>query len=203
MNKYGMIDALATCPFYHRSIPLKTLPKHFVKKTLIPVGAAILTTLSIRQTLPKSMAIGIGIAIIATTALSANAQINEQLIGIYAQSMQSAANNQNISQVAKLVADDAVISLTREGKGSSTLDKNTYLDLLQKSWTQTKNYRYEINISEVIITGEQARALVVTKENWTDKDGKTQTLITNSRATLSSNGKHAILLRSVSQVTLK
>lgn len=177
--------------------------KKFAKKALIPVTAIGLGILNHQQKLSKGLALGLlGAVVVSTIALPAHAQVSEQLVMAYAQSMQASANSQNISQVAKLVADDAVISLTRQGKGSSTLDKNTYLDLLQKSWTQAKNYRYEINVSEVVIAGEQARALVVTKESWTDKDGKPHTLITNSRATLGSNGKNAVLLRSVSQVSI-
>lgn len=182
---------------------MKTFNFSQLKKTLIPISAAALGAISIRQTLPKSVAVGLfGVAILTSFALPAHAQVSEQMIMAYAQNMQASANSQNISQVAKLVADDAVISLTRQGKGSSTLNKNTYLDLLQKSWTQAKNYRYEIQVSEIVVAGDQARALVVTKESWTDKDGKPHTLTTNSRATLGSNGKSAVLLRSVSQVSL-
>lgn len=182
---------------------IKTMKK-FAKKALIPASLIGLGVLNYQQKLSKSLAISLlGVAVVGTITLPAYAQVNESLIMAYAQSMQASANAQNISQISKLVADDAVISLTREGKGSTTLDKNTYLDLLQKSWTQAKNYRYEIQVSEIIIAGDQARAVITTKESWSDKDGKPHTLTTNARATLGSNGKTAVLLRSVSQVSVK
>lgn len=132
----------------------------------------------------------------------AYAQMNESLVMAYAQSMQAAANAQNISQIARLVSDEAVIALTRQGKGSSTLDKSTYLDLLQKSWTQAQNYHYQMTVSDVVITGDQARAVVITTETWT-KDGQPHKLTTTARATLGSNGRNAILLRSVAQVAVE
>lgn len=154
------------------------------------------------KNLSTSLSVGlVGTAALATVATPAYAQISEQAVSAYAQSMQAAANSQNISQISRLLADDAVISLSRQGKGSSTLSKNDYLDLLQKSWTQSKDYRYEISVSDVVVTGDSARAVIVTRESWT-KDGKAQTITTTSRATLSHNGKNAVLVRAVSQVVV-
>lgn len=174
----------------------------FVKKTLIPASAVGLGVLSHQQKLSKGLAIGLfGVAILGASTLS-YAQVSENSVNAYAQAMQAAANSQNITQIGKLVADDAVISLTRAGKGNTTLDKNSYLDLLQKSWTQSKNYRYEIAISEIVIAGDTARALVITTESWTDKDGNPQKITTNARTTLGHNGKTTVLTRSVAQVSV-
>lgn len=138
---------------------------------------------------------------LVASVVPAHAQMSESLVMAYASAMQSAANSQNISQIARLVSDDAVISLTRQGKGSTTLDKSGYLDLLQKSWTQADNYRYTISVDNIVITGDTARATVVTKETWT-KGGQARTLITTSKATLGVSKNNALLLRSVSQVTV-
>lgn len=138
----------------------------------------------------------IGMQMIATPAYA----ISESAISAYATAMNAAANNQNIAQVSRLIADDAIIAITRNGKTSS-LSKEDYLQLLQKSWAKAGNYRYQINISDVVVSGNQARAQVNTTETWT-QDGKTVTVKTSSKATLSQNGSNAVLLRSVAQVTV-
>lgn len=126
--------------------------------------------------------------------------ISESAVNQYAAAMNGAANNQNIGQVARLIADDAIISITSHGKNSS-LDKNAYLQLLQKSWAKAKNYKYHISISDVVIAGGQARAQVVTTETWTEGT-RTVKVVTSSRATLSQVNGQAVLLRSVAQVTV-
>lgn len=126
--------------------------------------------------------------------------ISESDIAQYATNMSSAANGQNIAQISRLIADDAIISLSRNGKTTS-LDKEGYLQLLQRSWAKASNYRYRIDVTNVVVTGNQARAQVVTTETWT-QDGKPVTIKTASRATLSQVGSNAVLLRSVAQVTV-
>ncbi len=174
------------------------------KKTLLPaialgVGVGII---KYRHKLRHFGAAIVSVGALSGVVTSAYAQVDEQSVMAYAQSMQAAANAQNITQIARLIDDDVAISLTRQGKGSSTLSKNDYLDLLQKSWTQAKNYRYDITVSDIIIAGNQMRAVITTKETWT-KDGKTHSITTNARATFVSNGKHAVLKRSVAQVTVE
>lgn len=144
------------------------------------------------------------LALVAPVAVSsqAYAQMNETLVKSYAQSMQMAANKQNVAQIARLIADDVVISLNRQGRGSATLDKSGYLDLLQKSWSQSQNYRYQTSVDNIVITGDTARVQIVTKEDF-DKDGKHTTLTTSARATLGVDGGSALLLRSVAQVTVE
>lgn len=144
--------------------------------------------------------VAIGVISISMVA-PAYAQMDEPLIQNYVSSLQTAVNNRHIGQVARLLSDDVVVSITREGKGSTTLDKSSYLDMLQKSWTQTNNYRYSATVDNIVITGDQARAQITSRETWT-KDGKPITLVTTSRATFALSGSNAILLRLVSQITV-
>ena len=140
---------------------------------------------------------------IAATSIAVSAQaatMTEGLVKNYASAMKSAANSKNINQVANLVSDDALISLSRKGK-STSLDKAAYLKLLQTGWNQTSNYRYDITIDNVVTTGEQAKATVTTNESWV-KDGQNVSFVTKSRVTLTLSTGNAVLLRAVSQVTI-
>ena len=128
------------------------------------------------------------------------ATMNESLVQNYSAAMKAAANSKNLSQVSRLVSDDALISLSRKGK-STSLDKEAYLRLLQTGLNQTSNYRYEISINNIVITGEQAKANVTTTESWV-KDGQSVSFVTNSRVTLTVATGNAVLLRAVSQVTI-
>lgn len=138
-----------------------------------------------------------GVAVVAT----APAYATQDVVQSYATAMKASANAQNIGQIAKLIDDNAVISITRQGK-TSTLDKNAYLQLLQKAWAGTTNYRYDITISDVLVSGEQTRATVSTVESW-EKDGKKTVVSTTSKATLAKTGSDAILLRAVSQIAIE
>ncbi len=141
--------------------------------------------------------------IAAVSAVSINAQaatMTNSEVQNYAAAMKSAANSKNINQVASLVSDDALISLSRKGK-STSLDKDAYLKLLQKSWDQTANYRYEISVDNIVTTGSQAKANVTTVESWV-KDGTNVSFVTTSRVTLTLSTGNAVLLRAVSQVTI-
>lgn len=149
----------------------------------------------------KSVSISVLAAVASTAAVSAQAaDMTEDLVQNYAAAMKSAANNKDINQVAKLVSDDALISMSRKGK-STSLDKNAYLKLLQNSWNQTSNYRYDISIDNIVTTGTQAKANVSTTESWV-KEGKTVSFVTTSRVTLTVSTGNAVLLRAVSQVTI-
>lgn len=149
----------------------------------------------------KSVSVSGLAAIVSTVAISAQAAtMNEGLVQNYAAAMKSAANSKNINQVAQLVSDDALISLSRKGK-STSLDKSAYLRLLQNSWNQTSNYRYDISIDNIVTTGSQAKANVNTIESWV-KDGKEVSFVTTSRVTLTVSTGNAVLLRAVSQVTI-
>ena len=129
------------------------------------------------------------------------AAIDEAKVQNYAAAMKQAANSKNIAKVDKLVSDDALISLSRRGKTTS-LDKAAYLQLLQSSWNQTTNYHYDISITNIVTSGNQAKADVKTVESWV-KDGQPTTLTTSARATLVSEGNSPMLLRAVAQVTIE
>jgi hypothetical protein len=143
-------------------------------------------------------------AIVATASImSISAQaatMTEALVQNYAAAMKASANSQNINQVARLVSDDALISMSRKGK-STSLDKEAYLKLLQSSWNNTSNYRYDISVDNVVISGGQAKANVTTNESWV-KDGQQVSFVTTSRVTLALSTGNAVLLRAVSQVAI-
>ncbi|WP_296236742.1 hypothetical protein [Psychrobacter sp. UBA5136] len=149
----------------------------------------------------KSASAAALVAAASTMSISAQAAtMSEALVQNYAAAMKSAANGQNINQVARLVSDDALISMSRKGK-STSLDKDAYLKLLQKSWRDTSNYHYDISVNNIVVTGEQAKANVTTNESWI-KDGQKVSFVTTSRVTLTLSTGNAVLLRAVSQVTI-
>ncbi|HAO59976.1 MAG TPA: hypothetical protein DCQ89_06550 [Psychrobacter sp.] len=154
-----------------------------------------------RKSLVGALAPVAMVAAVSFAATSAQAAINEAAVQNYATQMKQAANSKNVSKVSNLVADEALISLSRRGRTTS-LDKAAYLKLLQDSWSKSSNYSYDISISNVVITGEQAKADVKTVETWV-KDGQQRTMSTTSRATLKSDNNNAVLLRAVSQVTIE
>lgn len=149
----------------------------------------------------KGAGVAAVVAIASTVSISAQAAtMTEALVQNYASAMKSSANSRNVSQVARLVSDDALISLSRKGK-STSLDKDAYLKLLQNSWNDTSNYRYDISVDNIVITGEQAKANVTTNESWV-KDGQAVSFVTTSRVTLALSTGNAVLLRAVSQITI-
>jgi len=151
--------------------------------------------------LVKGASITAIVAVASTISISAQAAtMTEALVQNYASAMKSSANNQSINQVARLVSDDALISLSRKGK-STSLDKDAYLRLLQNSWNDTSNYRYDISVDNVVITGDQAKANVITNESWI-KNGQPVSFVTTSRVTLTVSTGNAVLLRAVSQVAI-
>lgn len=144
----------------------------------------------------------VGSVLLGTTVMTAPAYaMSESAVQRFASHLNSAANAQNIGMVSRVIDDNAVISLTRKGS-TITLDKNGYLQLLQKSWAGASDYRYDIHITDIVITGNQARANVITTESWM-KDGRRITFKARSRATLSYVGGNAMLLRAVSHVTVE
>lgn len=168
--------------------------RYFAKVGLPLFGIALATTMIYGLYLPAY-------ANSQSTQTTAQA-ISERAIDDYATALKLAANAKNSGQIGRLIADDAIISLTRQGRGSTTLNKSDYLQLLQKSWTNTSNYRFEIDIQDVVITGNTARVQLTTTESW-QQNNKTTTLITSSRAVIGTQGKHTVLLRLVAQVSLE
>jgi hypothetical protein len=149
----------------------------------------------------KSTSILAVAAVASTMAITAQAEtMTQSLVQNYASSMKSAANSKNIGQISRLVSDDALISLSRNGRTTS-LDKDAYVKLLQRSWNQTSDYNYDIDISNIVISGSQAKANVTTTESWV-KDGIDVSFVTTSRVTLSLSSGNAVLLRAVSQVSI-
>ncbi|MBE0441241.1 hypothetical protein [Psychrobacter sp.] len=151
--------------------------------------------------LMKSTSVAAVVAVASSVSISAQAAtMTEALVQNYASAMKSSANSQNVTQVSRLVSDDALISLSRKGK-STSLDKDAYLKLLQDSWNDTSNYRYDISVDNIVITGDKAKANVTTNESWV-KDGRTVSFVTTSRVTLTLSTGNAVLLRAVSQITI-
>ena len=151
--------------------------------------------------LVKSASITAIAAVASTISINAQAAtMTEDLVQNYAAAMKASANSQSINQVSRLVSDDALISLSRKGK-STSLDKDAYLKLLQNSWNDTSNYRYDISVDNVVITGSQAKANVTTNESWI-KNGQQVSFVTTSRVTLTLSTGNAVLLRAVSQVAI-
>ncbi|MGO1282239.1 MAG: nuclear transport factor 2 family protein [Psychrobacter sp.] len=149
----------------------------------------------------KSTSVAAVVAVASSVSISAQAAtMTEALVQNYASAMKSSANSQNVTQVSRLVSDDALISLSRKGK-STSLDKDAYLKLLQDSWNDTSNYRYDISVDNIVITGDKAKANVTTNESWV-KDGRTVSFVTTSRVTLTLSTGNAVLLRAVSQITI-
>lgn len=169
-------------------ILLRIIMKKLLGKGLLPL-------------LIKSAGVAAVVATVSTMSISAQAaDMTESLVQNYAAAMKSSANSQNINQIARLVSDDALISMSRKGK-STSLDKDAYLKLLQNSWSNTSNYRYDINVDNIVITGSQAKANVTTNESWV-KDGQRVSFVTTSRVTLTLATGNAVLLRAVSQVAI-
>lgn len=151
--------------------------------------------------LMKSAGVAAIVAVASTVSVSAQAaNMTEALVQNYIAAMKASANSRDVNQVSRLVSDDALISLSRKGK-STSLDKDAYLRLLQSSWSDTSNYRYDISVDNIVITGSQAKANVTTNESWV-KDGRNVSFVTNSRVTLTVATGNAVLLRAVSQVTI-
>ncbi|MGY8856516.1 MAG: hypothetical protein ACKVLO_03860 [Pseudomonadales bacterium] len=141
--------------------------------------------------LVKSASITAIVAVASTISINAQAAtMTEDLVQNYAAAMKASANSQSINQVSRLVSDDALISLSRKGK-STSLDKDAYLKLLQNSWNDTSNYRYDISVDNV----------VTTNESWV-KNGQQVSFVTTSRVTLTLSTGNAVLLRAVSQVAI-
>lgn len=53
---------------------------------------------------------------LATVSIKAQAAVTDADLKQFAKSMNSAANSKNIGQVARLISDDALISVSRKGK---------------------------------------------------------------------------------------
>lgn len=146
--------------------------------------------------------IGLMITVVSALAtMSSQAAVSDQDIAQFASRMTTAANNKNIAQVSNLVAEDALISVSRKGK-TSTLNKANYLNLLQSNWAKAGNYRYSIVINNVVKVGDQAKADVVTTEVLTEQ-GVAMHLVTTSRTTFSQGNNGLVLMRAICQLSIE
>lgn len=148
--------------------------------------------------LKKVSLIAIGIA---TMTQPVYANISEQDIQTFAKNITQAANQRNINQIANLVDDNVLISLSRNGK-TTTLNKDSYLNLLQNNWSDASQYQYIMTINDVVISGNQAKANIQTVENII-KQGKLAKLTTTSRVTFAMPSSGVVLVRAVSQLTIE
>ncbi|ELA08395.1 hypothetical protein MOMA_07536 [Moraxella macacae 0408225] len=148
----------------------------------------------------KTMQAALTLSLVLVSNFAA-ANISENDIKQFAQKMHQSANSKNIAQVSRLIGDDALISISRRGV-TSTLDKSSYLNLLQTNWAKATDYRYTIHINNVISTGDQAKADIVTTEVISE-NGKTLNMTTTSRATFSQTTKGVVLSRAISQLTIQ
>lgn len=153
------------------------------------------------MTLKKSLLLPAMLIAGMSLPLSAYATITESELQRFIAQMTLAANAKNINQISRLVADDALISVSRKGK-TSTLNKTTYLNLLQNNWSKAINYRYSMSISNVVTVGDQVKADVVTTEFITEQNQVVQ-LVTTSRATLAETGQGVLLSRAISQLAIE
>lgn len=149
----------------------------------------------------KSLSILATVALMIGAIQPANADITEAQIKQFAQKLSQAANQKNISQISRLVDDKVLISLSRNRR-TTTLNKDSYLKLLQDNWAKTANYHYQISINNVLIAGDQAKADIQTIETMTE-NGRAERLITTSRATFAAPATGVMLLRAVSQLTIE
>lgn len=139
--------------------------------------------------------------ILLATTITAHANITDNDIQNFAKQMTVSANDKNIASVNRLVSDDALISISRRGR-TSTLDKASYLNLLQTNWAKATYYQYNIKINNVISTGNQAKADIITTEIISE-DNKTLRLTTTSRATFGKTDKGVVLTRAISNLTIE
>lgn len=142
--------------------------------------------------------IALATALISQTAW---ADITDADLQNFARQMSAAANAKNAAQVSRLIDNDVLIAVTRKGK-SGTLNKQSYLNLLQTNWAKTGAYSYSIRIDNVVTSGDQARANVQTVETLTE-NGKPTKLVTDSRATFNKGAGGVVLTRSISQLTIE
>lgn len=172
---------------------------NLAKKLILPL--AILGSIKYRHKL-KGLLMGSAVAVGTLASVQASAAIDETAVHNFAAAIEKAANAKNINQIARLIGDDAIISMSRQGRGTTTLYKSDYLQLLQKSWTESTGYRFNIQIQNIVIAGDIAKVQMITTETWQNSNDKPVTLITTSRANIGMSGSQAVLLHSVAQVTL-
>lgn len=156
---------------------------------------------TIRKQVKSKLWLGLVMATSLTVPTLANAEITQRDIDNYGAAMASAANAKSISRVASLVADDALISVSRKGK-TTTLNKSNYLNLLQNNWSKATRYGYDIQLNNVVISGNRAKADAITTEVIVENNVTTR-LVTTSRITFAESGNSVLLSRAISQLVIE
>lgn len=155
----------------------------------------------IRKQVKSKLWLGLVMATSLTVPTLANAEITQRDIDNYGTAMAAAANAKSISRVASLVADDALISVSRKGK-TTTLNKSNYLNLLQNNWSKATQYGYDIQLNNVVISGNHAKADAITTEVIVENNVTTR-LVTTSRITFAESGNLVLLSRAISQLVIE
>ncbi len=155
----------------------------------------------IRKQVRSKLWLGLVIATSLTVPTLANAEITQRDIDNYGTAMAAAANAKSISRVASLVADDALISVSRKGK-TTTLNKSNYLNLLQNNWSKATRYGYDIQLNNVVSSGNHAKADAITTEVIVENNLTTR-LVTTSRITFAESGNSVLLSRAISQLVIE
>ncbi|MBP6340763.1 MAG: hypothetical protein KBA00_00145 [Moraxella sp.] len=155
----------------------------------------------IRKQVKSKLWLGLVMATSLTVPTLANAEITQRDIDNYGTAMAAAANAKSISRVASLVADDALISVSRKGK-TTTLNKSNYLNLLQNNWSKATRYGYDIQLNNVVISGNHAKADAITTEVIVENNVTTR-LVTTSRITFAESGNSVLLSRAISQLVIE
>lgn len=158
------------------------------------------STLAVAKKARAALLASVAFGMLANSTM-AQAQISENDLTQFVATMTVAANSKNINQIGRLVADDALISVSRKGK-TSTLSKSSYLNLLQNNWSKSTAYHYSMNISNVVFMGNQVKADVVTNE-VINEQGHNVRLVTTSRATFSEANNGVVLSRAISQLAIE
>lgn len=155
----------------------------------------------IQKQVRSKLWLGLVMATSLTVPTLANAEITQRDIDNYGTAMAAAANAKSISRDASLVADDALISVSRKGK-TTTLNKSNYLNLLQNNWSKATRYGYDIQLNNVVISGNHAKADAITTEVIVENNVTTR-LVTTSRITFAESGNSVLLSRAISQLVIE
>lgn len=145
--------------------------------------------------------VSLGVMVGLSISNIANAEITQREIDNFGTAMMAAANAKSMSRVSSLIADDALISVSRKGK-TSTLNKSNYLNLLQNNWSKATQYGYDIQINNVVVTGNHAKADAITTEVIVENNVTTR-LVTTSRITFTESADTVLLSRAISQLVIE
>ena len=179
----------------------QTIGCYQLKENLMSITLNFQPIDKIRKQVRSKLWLGLVMATSLTAPTLANAEITQRDIDNYGTAMAAAANAKSISRVASLVADDALISVSRKGK-TTTLNKSNYLNLLQNNWSNATQYGYDIQLNNVVFSGNHAKADAITTEVIVENNETTR-LVTTSRITFAESGNSVLLSRAISQLVIE